>query len=98
MIFSKGEVEGVLHSMQKEKSLGAYGWTMELFQHFFDLIGDDLVGLVEESRNMGFVHNSLNSTFLDLNPKYDDTQIFDDFRSISLCNWTYKIITKTIGR
>lgn len=95
---SKGEVEGVLHSTQKEKSLGPDGWTMELFQHFFDLIGDDLARLVEDSKSKGFVHDPLNSTFLALIPKSDDTQSFDYFKAISLCNCTYKIFAKTIAR
>lgn len=52
---SKGEAEVVIQSMQKEKSPGPDGWTMEIFQQFFDLIGDGLVGLVAESRSRGCV-------------------------------------------
>lgn len=95
---SKGEVEGVLLSMQKEKSLGPDGWMVEFFQHFFDLIGDDHARLVEDSKSKGFVHDPLNSTFPDLIPKSGDPQSFNDFRPISLCNCTYKISTKTIAR
>lgn len=39
---SKGEVEGVLHSIKKEKSQGLDGWTMGFFQHVFDVIRDGL--------------------------------------------------------
>lgn len=53
MPVSKGGVEGVLKSMQKDKSSGPDGWTVEFYQHFFELLGDDLAGMVEESKIEG---------------------------------------------
>lgn len=40
---SKDEVEVILKSMQKEKSLGPDGWTVEFILQFFDAIGEDLM-------------------------------------------------------
>ena len=53
---SKDEVEATLKSMQKEKSPGPDGWTVELFLHFFDTLGEDLTAVVEESRVSGLVY------------------------------------------
>eukprot|EP00253_Pinus_taeda_P002165 PITA_02165 len=50
---SKEEVESIIKSMAKDKSPGPYGWTIELFQHFFDQIGEELTKVVEESRRKG---------------------------------------------
>ena len=70
---------------------------MEFFLEFFDLIGGDLLNVVECSRLTGRVTSSLNYTFLSLIPKKDKPNSFVDFRPISLCNLVYKLITKIIA-
>ena len=94
---TKEEVESVLKSMQKEKSPGPDGWTVEFFQHFFEFIGDELVEVVEESRLSGSIYQPFNATFLTLIPKSDIPGSFSDFRPISLCTCVYKIIAKIIA-
>jgi hypothetical protein len=53
--------------------------------------------MVEESRRLGTIIGSLNSTFLTLIPKSNKAVTFEDFRSISLCNLCYKVISKIIA-
>lgn len=65
---------------------------------FFDSIGIDLLKVVEESRLEGFIHAPLNLTFIALIPKVEHPSSLDDFKSISLCNCLYKIISKVIAR
>lgn len=93
----KIEVESVLKSMQKDKSPGPDGWTVEFFQYFFELIGEEMVGVVEESRCRGVIHEPFNTTFLAIIPKSDAPVSFEEFRPISLCNCIYKIIAKIIA-
>ena len=69
---------------------------MELFQHFFELIGEELTEMVEESRVRGYVYEPFNSTFLSLIPKTNDPSSFEESRPISLCNCIYKTIAKII--
>jgi hypothetical protein len=57
----------------------------------------ELLDLVEDSRLRGRVLGSINSTFLTLIPKENNPTSFDDYRSISLCNLCYKLITKIIA-
>ena len=40
----------------------------------------------------------LNATFLALIPKYDNPNSLNEFQPISLCNITYKVMTKIIAR
>ena len=87
----------VLHSFQKDKSPGPDGWPIEFFLGFFYLIGGDLLKVVEESRQAGFIYGPINSTFIALIPKKDSSENFDDFRPISLCNCLYKIMIKSAG-
>eukprot|EP00253_Pinus_taeda_P001601 PITA_01601 len=93
---TKEEVESVIKSMAKEKSPGPDGWAIELFLHFFDLIGEEITEVVEETRKKGEVYSPF-ATFIALIPKKESPESFEDFRPISLCNSIYKIIAKVIA-
>eukprot|EP00253_Pinus_taeda_P028916 PITA_28916 len=45
---SKEEVEAAMKNMAKDKSPSLDGWTVELFLHFFYLIGSEITEVVEE--------------------------------------------------
>eukprot|EP00253_Pinus_taeda_P002838 PITA_02838 len=94
---SKEEVEAAMKNMAKDKSPSRDGWTIELFLHFFYLIGSEITNVVEESRLKGEIYRPFNSTFIALIPKKDEPENFEDFRPISLCNCIYKIIAKVIA-
>jgi hypothetical protein len=91
------ELKLVLSHCKKERSLGPDGWTTEFFLHFFELVGEDLLAMVEESRSLGSIVGGLNSTFLTLIPKANNPTTFEDFHPISLCNLCYKLISKIIA-
>eukprot|EP00253_Pinus_taeda_P029650 PITA_29650 len=93
---SKEEVEATIKSMAKEKSPGPDGWSIEIFLHFFELIGAEITEVVEEARKKGEVYSPFNATFIALIPKKEVPESFEDFRPISLCNSIYKIIAKVI--
>jgi hypothetical protein len=95
---SEEELKEVLHSFQKDKSPGLDGWSMDFLVGLYDLIGKDILKVVEESKKNGHIHPPLNATFIALIPKKDDPQSLDDFRPISLCNCIYKVIAKIISR
>jgi hypothetical protein len=65
------ELKSTLSLLKKEKSLGPDGWTAEFFTLYFDLVGTDLLQMIEDSRIKGKINNSLNATFLVLIPKSD---------------------------
>jgi len=91
------ELECTLKWFKKDKSPGPDGWPVEFYLAFYDLMGDDLLAVVEESRISGHIHPPMNQTFIALIPKSDDPTSFNDFRPISLCNCLYKIIAKIIA-
>jgi hypothetical protein len=64
---------------------------------FFDLLGEDILGLVEKSRRKGRVSGELNDTFVVLIHKSDKPDSFGWFIPISICNLVYKIISKIIA-
>jgi hypothetical protein len=91
------EVKYVLSLFKIDKSPGPNGWTVEFFSTFFDLVGEYIVQMIEESRKNGYITGSLNSTFLAIIPKENKSTSFGDYRPISLCNLCYKMISKVIA-
>ena len=87
-------METALKYFIKDKSPGPDGWPIEFYLAFFDLLGPELVKMVETSRKDGRVVPSLNSTFIALIPKKEMPVSFTDFHPISLCNLVYKLISK----
>lgn len=91
------ELEATLKWLKKDKSPGLDGWTVEFYLALFEVLGTDLLRLIEESKRSGRIPGGLKSTFIALIPKADKPSSFDDFRPISLCNYIYKIIAKIIA-
>ena len=60
-------------------------------------MGDDVIVFVLDVLNNGGDPSKINSTFLCLIPKIRKPKHTKDFRSISLCNVIFKLITKTIA-
>jgi hypothetical protein len=94
---TKEDLWKILKDFAKDKSPGLDGWTVEFFLHYYELVGEDLLGMVEESRSRGEVIKDLNLTSLLLIPKVNKPLNFGDFQSISLCNLCYKIIANILA-
>jgi hypothetical protein len=91
------EIKNILIHFNLERSPGPDGWSAEFFSYFFDLVGLDLLQMVEDTRTSGKIVGSINSTFIVLIPKESNPLSFSDFRPISLCNLIYKLISKVIS-
>lgn len=76
------ELEGTLKWFKKDKSPGPDGWTIEFYLAFYELLGNDLLKVVEECRISGSIYNAVNTTFIALIPKTDSPSSFNDFRPI----------------
>jgi hypothetical protein len=95
---SEEELKENLQSFQKDKSPSLDGWSIEFFLELYDLLGKDLLQVVEDTRLSGRIPACFNSTFIALIPKLDNPSSLNDFRPISLCNCVYKVVSKVIAR
>ena len=57
----------------------------------------DVTQAVLSCLNSGSIQKSINHTFIALIPKVNNPERVYDFRTISLCNVIYKIITKVVA-
>lgn len=65
------DIFSILSLFKMDKSLGLDGWCVEFFERFFDLIGDDLLWVVEEILQNGKIMSSVNATFIVIIHKKD---------------------------
>ena len=86
-----------MKQLAKDKSPRPNGWPVEFFLSFLDMLMDELLHMVEQSKVEGFVSDTLNSTFSTTTPNKNKPKTINDYSPISLCNLAYKIITKIIS-
>ncbi|XP_048608697.1 uncharacterized protein LOC106363524 [Brassica napus] len=93
---SEWEVKLALFAMHPEKAPGPDGMTALFYQKFWDIVKEDLTLMVNKFLFEGTMANGLNDTNICLIPKITKPNAMTQFRPISLCNVSYKIISKVL--
>ncbi|KAK2392667.1 hypothetical protein QL285_066003 [Trifolium repens] len=93
---TKKEVYDALMSMKSYKAPGPDGFQPIFFKLFWQDIGDDIWWFVNTAFANGTYDKKICETLVVLLPKGDTQTSFKDFRPISLCNVTYKLLSKII--
>ena len=95
-LLTLSECSEALSQMSTGKSPGADGLPVEFYQHFWSLLGQDLIDVL----NFSFTHGSLSDTqrqgILRLLFKKDNPLDLKNWRPFSLLNTDYKICTKVL--
>ena len=94
---SNDEVKVALYQMNKNKSPGIDGLTVEFYQYFWDIIGTDLVEVYNDCFESGSLSLSMNSALIRLIYKNSGSRHeLKNWRPISLLTVDYKILSKVI--
>ncbi|KAF7802375.1 ribonuclease H [Senna tora] len=94
--FSKMEIETALFQMQGGKAPGPDGMSPMFFQHCWNTVHEGVTNMVSSFVSRGHILRTMNQTHIALIPKVEYPSSFKDYRPISLCNTTYKIISKVL--
>lgn len=95
--FTAEEVERALKQMKPLTAPGPNGMSPFFFKSCWTFINKDVIATSLDILNSGSVIDNLNHTFISLIPKTKSPKTAKDFRPIRLCNFLYKIISKTIA-
>lgn len=88
------EVKKVVFNLKGESSSGPDGFFGKFFQVYWDIMGPDIVRMVQNFYLGNSLPKSITHTNLVLIPKKDLFQNFSDLRPISLSNFVYKIMSR----
>eukprot|EP00253_Pinus_taeda_P034931 PITA_34931 len=94
---SMEELKEVLDSMEPDKAPGPDGFSVRFLLTCWSTIKKDLLRMVRKSQNCAKLGGGINSAFLALIPKEKGASDFSRFRPISLCNSSYKLVSKIIA-
>lgn len=95
--YVRTEIEAALSEMHPCKSPGPDGLPALFYKRYWDLVGDDIFDVVLEFLNNGSMPEDINFTYVTLIPKKKNPTKMTDLRPISLCNVSYKLISKVLA-
>lgn len=88
------EIRKALFFMHPHKAPGPDGMSLFFFQKYWNVVGEDVCNAVKAFFHSKNLLAAFNHTLISLIPKIKNPTKVADFRPISLCNVTYKIISK----
>ncbi|KAL4332119.1 hypothetical protein GQ457_07G022500 [Hibiscus cannabinus] len=91
------EIKEAVFNMGALKAPGPDGYPGIFYQSFWDIIQEDVVNLVFEFFRNGSMPKDINKTNIVLIPKIKNPTKTTHFRPISLCNYSYKVISKILA-
>ncbi|KAL0455886.1 UNVERIFIED_CONTAM: Retrovirus-related Pol polyprotein from type-1 retrotransposable element R2 [Sesamum latifolium] len=93
---SKEEIKEVVFQICKDSVAGPDGFTSTFYQTCWDFISSDIKEAVKDFFCGSPMPRSFTATTITLIPKTDNPQTWSEFRPISLCNVTNKILSKLL--
>lgn len=94
---SEDEVKQVVFMMKPWAAPGNDGFQAGFYQQLWPTVGDSIVSMVQYFFKSKHILQEMNYTYQVLIPKIDAPTQPADFRPISLCNISYKIISKLLA-
>jgi hypothetical protein len=69
--------------MPNGKTLSPYGFSVDFFKDFWEVVKHDIYGVVEDSRRSASILKALNATMITLIPKENEARTLDRYRPIA---------------
>ncbi|CAN6559258.1 unnamed protein product [Malus baccata var. baccata] len=94
---SDDEIKEAALEMGCLKAPGPDGFQGVFYQSFWETISADVLALVKALIQDSTIPGTLNDTHIVLIPKVANPEAVSQFRPISLCNYSYKILSKVLA-
>ncbi|CAM8982176.1 unnamed protein product [Rhodiola kirilowii] len=94
---SKIEVQAAVFQMSPLKAPGPDGFHALFYQKFWSILKETVIGKVLKVFEEGKMEEGMNDTLIVLIPKNKKPKKIEEFRPISLCNVSAKIVTKILA-
>lgn len=95
---SDDEIRKAVFDINPDKALGPDGMTSLFFQKYWGITAEVMQQTVKDFFQNSVLDPRLNQTNICLIPKTDRPKAMTEFRPISLCNVSYKIISKILSK
>ncbi|XP_026451444.1 uncharacterized protein LOC113351721 [Papaver somniferum] len=89
-------IKQTVFAMKPWTTPGPDGFPPVFYQTMWDKVGNDLVKMVQSFFHAKHILKQMNHNFISLIPKNSYPKNLVDFRPISLCNTSYKVISKLL--
>lgn len=95
--FTREEVLKALQQLHPTKAPVPDGMSTIFFHKYWDIVGPNITNMVLKVLNSNLPMTEINKTNISLIPKTNQPARMTEFRPISLCNTTYKIVSKVLA-
>lgn len=90
-------MRAVFWEMDLSKAPGPDGFSGSFYRRCWSIVKEEVVETVQSLFKFKKFVKEINSTFFCLIPNYTNPFSFDKYRPISLCNFSYKIMSKLLA-
>jgi hypothetical protein len=94
---SAEEIKHDVFDLSGDAAPGPDGFPGHFYQHFWHIIGTDVVKSTRYFFQHNYIMPNMNSNLLILIPKVPGADRLDNFRPIALANFQFKLITKILA-
>jgi len=94
---SEEEIYEAIQQFDLNKAPCMDGFTAHFYKTYWSIIKFDLVRMIQYVHKFARMGGATNLVFLALIPKENNVSFFERFMPISLCNVSYKIMSKVIA-
>lgn len=91
------EIRKAIWDLRPLKAPGPNGFPRVFYKSYWDTVKNQVIKMVQGNFRAKTITRGFNKTMLVLIPKTKNAVDFNQFRLISLCNFSYKIVAKIIA-